>query len=215
MLLLATILLIGGLLGVGLGGEPRNLADVQIRGWWLIPAALVLQLLPLPQGDAGFSRVLPVAVLLLSYVVLIMAAMANWRLRGFPLILLGLALNFTVIGMNQGMPVDQAALLRTGNPELLEGLPVERGGKHHLADDSDVLLPLADVIAFREPFGIVVSSGDLLIDTGGAIFLTAAILGRSDRPRRRPSSRPPSAPPEEMWGTPRSRSSPGPFRSRS
>jgi Family of unknown function (DUF5317) len=215
MLLLATILLIGGLLGVGLGGDPRNLADVQIRGWWLIPAALVVQLLPLPQGDAGFLRVLPLSVLLLSYVVLVVAAVVNWRLRGFPLILLGLALNFTVIGVNQGMPVDRAALLRTENPDLLEGLPVERGGKHHLADDGDILLPLADVIAFREPFGIVVSAGDLFIDVGGAIFLGTAILGRSERPSRRPSSRPPSAPPEGMWGTPRSRWSPGQVRSRS
>lgn len=214
MLLLITILLIGGLLGVGLGGDPRNLADVHIRGWWLIPAALLLQVVPVPQGDAGFSRILPVAILLLSYIALILAAMVNWRLRGFLLILLGLLLNFTVIGMNRGMPVERAALFRAENPELLEGLPRDRGGKHHLADDRDVLLPLADLIAFREPFGIVVSAGDLLIDTGGTVFLAAAILGRPERPRRRqPHS--PTVPPAEMWGTPPSRWSLDRLRSRS
>jgi hypothetical protein len=203
MLLLLSILLIGILLGIGLGGDPRNLAEVNVRGWWLIPLALVLQLLPIPQGDSGFERALPVAVVLLSYIGLIVVALVNWRLRGFLLILLGLTLNFTVIGINQGMPVSEEALRQTGNPELMEGLPQQRGGKHHLANERDVLLPFADVIAFRQPFGVVVSAGDLAIDTGGAIFLAAAILGRPERPPLAPRPHPQRAQQAEMWGTPR------------
>jgi hypothetical protein len=65
-----------------------------------------------------------------------------------------------------------------------------------------VLLPLADVIPFREPFGVVVSIGDLVIDTGGAVFLAAAMLGRPERRPPRANRRQP-VPPEATWGTPR------------
>jgi hypothetical protein len=200
MLLLLSILLIGVLVGLGLGGDLRNLADVSIRLWWLIPVALVLQVLPVPQGETGPTRLLPVAAVLLSYVTLILVVLVNWRLRGFLLILAGLILNFIVIGMNHGMPVAEEALERAGNPALREG-PGDRGAKHHLADERDVLLPLADVIAFSEPFGVVVSAGDVVIDIGGATFLGTAILGRPARRRREPKRRPQTVPQAGMWGT--------------
>lgn len=201
MLLLLSILLIGVLVGLGLGGDPRNLGDVSIRFWWLIPLALVLQILPIPQGDTGPTRLLPVAAVLLSYVALIVVVLGNWRLRGFLLILVGVVLNFIVIGMNHGMPVTEGALERAENPELRAGLPGERGAKHHLATERDVLLPLADVIAFGQPFGVVVSAGDVAIDVGGSVFLGSAILGRPERQRRRLKSPPPTVPQAEMWGT--------------
>jgi hypothetical protein len=200
VLLLVSTLLIGVLLGIGLGGDPRNLAEVRIRGWWLIPLALLLQLIPIPDASEGVGRYLPLFATLVSYVGLLAVAGVNWRLRGFLLILLGLTLNFTVIAANQGMPVAEAALRRAGDPALFRDLPTDRVGKHHLADERDVLLPLADVIAFGEPFALVVSAGDLVIDTGGSIFLAAAILGRPERAaERRP--RPATVPQAEMWGT--------------
>jgi hypothetical protein len=202
VLLLVTILLAGILVGLGLGGHPKALAEARVRLWWLIPVSLVLQVVPVPQGDAGLARLLPVGVLLLSYVLLIVVALVNWRTWGFLLILVGLLLNFTVIAVNHGMPVSAAAIRETGRPELLEGLTKKRGEKHHLAGERDRLMPLADVIAFREPFGVVVSAGDLVIDTGGAVFLAAAMLGRPERRPRR-ANRHQSVPPEAMWGTPR------------
>jgi hypothetical protein len=201
MLLLLSILLIGVLVGLGLGGDLRNLADVSIRLWWLIPVALALQVLPVPQGETGPTRLLPVAAILLSYVALIVVVLVNWRLRGFLLILVGLILNFIVIGMNHGMPVSEEALERAENPALRQGLPGDRGSKHHLADERDVLLPLADVIAFSEPFGVVVSAGDVVIDVGGATFLGTAILGRPARRRREPKRRSQPVPQAGMWGT--------------
>jgi Family of unknown function (DUF5317) len=199
---MGTILLVGVLVGLGLGGDLRNLAEAKVRLWWLIPLALVLQLIPVPREEEGLMRLLPVGVLLASYVLLILVALMNWRLWGFLLILIGLALNFTVIGMNHGMPVSVEAVRSSGHPELLRGLTSERGTKHHRADDRDVFLPIADVIAFRDPFGVVVSAGDLAIDLGGAVFLAAATLGRPERQLRK-RSRPQEPPQEAMWGTPR------------
>ena len=41
--------------------------------------------------------------------------------------------------------------------------------KHHLADESDVLLPLADVIPVGSPFNIVVSAGDVVSYVGATV----------------------------------------------
>ena len=64
-----------------------------------------------------------------------------------------------------------------------------------MATPDDVLLPLADVIAVGDPFNVVVSIGDAFAYTGGAVFLTAAMLGR---PRREPD-REEAESPQAMW----------------
>lgn len=193
MVLLAAILAIGLMLGWGLGGGIRALADVRIRLWPAIPVALLLQVIPVPRGDGQFARLLPVGLLVLSYVVLAVVAVANWQLRGFGLILIGLLLNGAVVTINEGMPVSAQAIRQAGDPELLDGLPEERGGKHHLAGEDDVLLFLSDTIAIRKPFSVVVSPGDIAIDVGAALFLAAAMLGRPVRNPRDEESSPSAA----------------------
>jgi hypothetical protein len=183
VLLLAAILLIAVLIGLGLGGSVRNLAAVQIRMWPAFPGALALQAIPIPAGSGGVGRLLPVGVLLFSYVVLIVVTAANWQIRGFRLLLLGVVLNFVVIGANHGMPVSEGALREAGSAATIDEVPMVRGTKHHLASERDVLLPLADTIPVRAPFGVVVSPGDLAMYVGAAVFLGAAMLWRSDRSR--------------------------------
>ena len=185
MRLLGTIILIALMLGWGLGGGLRALADVRIRWWPLIPVALVLQAVPVPATAEDLGGGLPVWVLLGSYAVLLVAVIRNRRLRGFVAIAIGVVLNASVIGINQGMPVSGNAIRESGNLSLFQGLPRERGGgsKHHLAGEDDILLFLADSIPVRQPFGVVVSPGDIAIDLGAAAFLVAAMLGR---PERRP-----------------------------
>lgn len=196
MLLLAAVLAIGLLLGWGLGGRIRDLANVRVRLWWIAPVALALQVAPVPDVEGEIGRMLPMGALLLSYFLLVVVAAVNWRLRGFILILLGFLMNMTVIAANEGMPVSAEALARIGNAESIERLrEATPGSKHRLASDDDVLLPLADVIAVGDPFNVVVSFGDAVAYTGGAVFLGAAMLGR---PRRDPE---PSEPPSQqaMW----------------
>ncbi|MGH2723352.1 MAG: DUF5317 family protein [Actinomycetota bacterium] len=184
MLFLGAIFAIALMLGWGLGGGLRALADVRIRLWPAIPVAVLLQVVPVPEVSGGVGRLLPVGFLLTSYLLLAVVAVANWYQRGFPLILLGLLLNGTVVTINQGMPVSEQAIRDSGNLSLLEDLPRERGGKHHAATDEDVLVFLADSVPVREPFGVVVSPGDAAIDVGAAVFLAAAMLRRQDRRHR-------------------------------
>jgi hypothetical protein len=193
VLLLAAILGIGLLLGWGFGGRLRNIATVRIRLWPLAIGALVLQSLPIPPLRGSVGELVPIGVLLASFGVLLFVAAANWRLRGFVLILLGLLLNAVVITVNQGMPVSENAVRQSGQAAGLERLASGDDPKHHLADENDVLLPLADVIPVGSPFNQVLSIGDVAAYVGAAAFLTAAMLGLAERrmhsPGRLPTER--------------------------
>lgn len=196
MLLLAAILGIGLLLGWGLGGRLRNLGAVRIRIWPLALIGLVLQFVPVPGLEGTLGDLVPVGLLLLSYIVLLVFVALNWRLRGFVLIGVGLLLNAVVIGVNQGMPVSEHAARQSGQTEAIPRLASGEDPKHHLADDESALLPLADVIPVGSPFNIVVSVGDVVSYAAAAVFLTAAMLGTADRRQRRPGRR------ARMSGTP-------------
>ncbi len=213
VLLIGAILGIGVLLGWGFGGALRNVAHVQVAGWPAFPVGLALQAVPIPHVGDGGGRYLPFVALVASYVIIVMAAGINWRLRWFPTIMVGVALNAVPIVVNQGMPVSGQAVREVGGS--VDAVPRERGQKHHLATGRDELAFLGDVIPVREPFQAVVSLGDLVMYVGAAGFLAAAMLGRHER---RPRSAPQtghSARPSSEWESPPVRSSPAPRRSRS
>jgi hypothetical protein len=196
VLLLASILAIGLLLGWGLGGALRNVAHVPVRLWFLFPIALVLQAVPIPQNETGTGRLLPFIVLELSYLLLAVGVVANWRVRGFRLVLLGLLLNAVPITLNQGMPVSGDAVRDAGGDPA--AVPTERGTKHHLLTAEDQVEFLGDVIAVRPPFRTVVSVGDIAMYVGAAWFLAAAMVGEPQRPPRHAGpDRPPQ--PSTMW----------------
>ena len=199
--LLAVFLVIGLLIGWGFGGALRNLAHLRVGLWWMYPVGLVLQVAPVPRVGTGTGRYLPYAVLMFSYVILISVTAVNWRLRGFALILLGLLLNVAPIAVNQGMPVSGSAVREAGG--RVESVPTEPGGKHHLATGEDQITFLADVIPIRAPFRQVVSAGDLVMWTGAAVFLAAAMLGRPERRSRRLARSARRAQPATMWESPR------------
>jgi hypothetical protein len=199
--LLVTFLAIGVLLGWGLGGAARNLAHVRIALWPALPVAVILQVIPIPGGSEGLAGQLPFIALLISFGLLAAVAAANWRLRGFLLILVGVVLNAIPLVINQGMPVSGAAVVDVGGS--VDDLPRERGGKHHLASDRDVLTFLGDVFPVRAPFREVVSLGDLLMYGGAALFLASAMLANPERPPPNAADRLRRPPPSTMWGSPR------------
>ncbi len=199
VLVAGVFLLMGVLLGWGFGGSLRNLAHLQVRLWWMFPVGLALQVVPLP--GTGTARYLPFAVLAFSYVVLISVTAINWRLRGAPLILLGLLLNLIPIALNQGMPVSGAAVREVGGS--VASVPTEPGGKHHVATGEDSVTFLGDVIPIRAPFREVVSAGDLVLWLGAAVFLAGAMLGLPERQTRRVARDARRPRPSTMWGSPR------------
>ena len=158
--------------GYLLRGRLSTLGGLHVRWAPLALVGLALQFAPLP------GRTWPLAALFVSFVVLSAFAIVNIRVAGFPLILIGVLLNFTVITVDEGMPVTRQALVASEQINTLTYLVENGGAKHHLAVSGDRMLFLADVIAVPQ-LDEVVSLGDIFT-YGGVFWLIAAGMRRRE-----------------------------------
>jgi hypothetical protein len=180
MRLIAASLALAVAIGYLLGGRLSSVASLRVRWQPLAIVGLALQVIPVP------GRALPLGLLYVSFALLIVFALANvaGRVPGSWLILIGISLNFTVIALNQGMPVTRDALVASGQGETLAVLLNDGGAKHHLAGPDDRLLFLGDVLPIR-PIRMVASPGDLIAYAGVVWLVVAAMLGRFAPSRQR------------------------------
>lgn len=179
MILFLLVIGLALVLGFVFGGRLRAFEQFRLRWWGLVIAGLAIQFVPLPEGEAGTDLAVRTIALSASYTLLVAFALANVRLPGMLLVLVGLACNFAVIAANGGMPVSEAALVDSGQEELIQMLRVDGSDKHHLMDEDDVLTFLADVIGVPEPIGQAISAGDVFVYAGLIWVTIAAMRGRS------------------------------------
>lgn len=171
--ILATLVL-AVVAGYLVGGRLSKLAALRVR--W--PAAAIiglgLQLAPVP------GHTWPLVLLFISFALLFVFAVVNLgaRVAGFPLILIGIVLNFTVIAVDHGMPVTERALVASDQTDTMDSLVHDGGAKHHLAGPDDHLPFLGDVIALA-PIRQAVSVGDLFTYAGVIWLVVAGMLGRA------------------------------------
>jgi hypothetical protein len=168
--------------GFAAGGSLRHFERFRVHWWGVALAGLALQGISFA---SGVSRPIGSVVLIGSYALLGSFAWVNRRLPAVWLVMVGLALNVLVIGVNSGMPVSASALETAG--ARAEGLVGSGTFKHHLMGPSDDLTPLGDVIGIPPPVGAVISTGDVLLYAGVAILVVAIMLGRSGENRRPPA----------------------------
>jgi len=187
MILFLSVILLSVLIGYLVGGRLRGFERLHLRYWWLAPIGLGLQALPLPDARHGTDFLVRMAVLGVSYLLLLLFAGVNIRIIGMPLLLVGLALNAVVVIANGGMPVSRHALVVSGQTEVLKLLTADEGAKHHLMTSEDRLTPLADVIPIPPPVGQAASVGDVFVYAGLAWLIVAVMRGRTGE----------QAPPEE------------------
>ena len=176
MKLVAISLLVGVAVGYLRGGRLSRLTELKPRYTPLALVGLFLQFVNPP-------RPWPLVLLIVSFVLLAAFTIANIRLAGFALILVGLSMNFAVIAVNGGMPVSRAAIVASGQGSTLVGLLERPGVKHHLSGPDDRLRFLADVIAVPPPVAQVISVGDLFT-FGGVSIVIASAMCRRPRPVR-------------------------------
>jgi Family of unknown function (DUF5317) len=161
-------------LGLVTGGSLRALSADRIR-WGLLAFAGVVAQFVVLGGTLGY------VLLILSFVLLIVFALANVRLPGFALVVLGLTLNVAVIAANHGMPVSAAALRSSNQADTLPDLQLDRdGAKHILADGDTRLRFLGDVIPVGTPLNQVVSAGDVAAYLGVGWFVIGTMHRRRD-----------------------------------
>ena len=182
MLLVLIVIGLAVCVGFAAGGSLRHFERFRVHWWAVALVGLALQGIPF---TSGVSQPIGTAALLGSYVLLGSFAFVNRRLPAVWLVMVGLALNFVVIGVNDGMPVSAGALEVSG--ASARGLAGEGTLKHHLMGPGDTLTPLADVIGIPPPVGVVISIGDVILYAGVAILVVAVMLGRSGENRRPPA----------------------------
>ncbi len=164
--------LVGGLL---LGGRLEHLAGVHFRLAPLALVALAIQLVLFSPLADGLSEPIARTIYVGSTVLVGVVVLANLRLTGLPLIVIGAGLNVAAIVANGGaMPASSDALASLG---MSVG-----GNTNSVVDAEPVLAPLTDVFALPAwlPMANVFSVGDVLIGVGVAVAIAAAMRRRPD-----------------------------------
>ena len=180
MLWLALVIFSALAIAVLRGGRLVNLADIELRSWWLLFFSLFLQAATGWLPDAEWSEWVGIAMVLLSFALLMLLVALNRKARGMWLMGLGVLMNFVVIALNGGMPV------LAGAAEVASGFTVadpDLSGtfKHVPLDESSRLTFFADVIPLRLlGIGEVISLGDVFLAVGLGVFLEHELR----RPRR-------------------------------
>lgn len=153
---------LGLVLGVALGGRPRNVGARPVQATGALLAGVVVQVIA-EVGDVAGN--LALALVLASYFLLVAFALVNLRLVGMPVVLVGLLCNAVVIAANGAMPVRASSVLAADVVDSLDDL--ELGAKRRLEEPGDRLVLLGDVVPVpvaRE----VLSFGDLILAAGVA-----------------------------------------------
>ena len=161
MLWMLLVVVLSAAVGVLRGGKLRNLTEIRVTSWWLLPLAFLTltasSFTPAGQDD------LAVALVLISYLPLLLFVWLNRDLTGIWIGGLGVLMNFTVIALNGGMPVLLAAAEIAGHDgELI------LDAKHVPLDQSTRLPFLADVLPLPNT---VLSLGDVMLAIGVGAFL--------------------------------------------
>jgi hypothetical protein len=165
---LVTVLFIAVVVALLRGGRLSSLADVRLRGWWLLFVGFGMQAVTnFFPTDAGWAAPLAVTLILVSYIPLLGLVWLNREYPGMWLAGVGILMNFSVIASNGGMPVLREAASLAGSNGTID---FEEHYKHVLLGRSTRLPFLADVI----PLPVlhqVISLGDVFLAVGLAQFL--------------------------------------------
>ncbi|GMQ85798.1 MAG: hypothetical protein BMS9Abin07_1366 [Acidimicrobiia bacterium] len=161
MLWIFVVIGVAIVIGWSRGGRLRNLTEIRVRIWWLLVAGFALQTVAifLPSNRHGLA----VALILASYVPLLLFVWLNRAMAGMWIAGIGILMNFSVIALNGGMPVLLEAVRMAGGT----GVP-ELSARHVLMSEATRLPFLADVIPLPAN---VISLGDVFLAIGIGIFV--------------------------------------------
>jgi hypothetical protein len=176
---------IGLLLGLALGGRLSGLADLRFRWAMLAVIGFATQVVLFSGPVAASIGAAGPLIYVASTALVVVAVVANLRIRGMALVALGAAANLAAIVANGGyMPVNPAAAAAVGREDV--------GAYSNSAIiASPALEPLTDIIVLPAwlPFSNIISVGDLLIGAGIVVVIAAAM-----RSARRTDMRPDGPP---------------------
>jgi hypothetical protein len=171
---------IGIVVGFLIGGRLDNLATVRFRLAPLAVIALAVQLVLFSSLADGLATEIVRWTYVLSTALVVIVVLANLRLAGVPLIVIGALCNLAAVAANGG--------LMPASPTALASLGFGVGGHtSSILVDHPALEILTDQFALPAwlPLANVFSVGDVVIGVGVAVAIAAAMRRReSDPPPR-------------------------------
>ncbi len=191
MYLFAVIAVAGIALGYLVGGRLRGLAELRLRGSWLLALAVMPLLASQVPGIAELAEEAPDSLFtVMSLVAVIAWLLLNARSQkgrlglAFAAVLLGSLMNAAVIAANGGMPIPRHHYEASHHVEDLHvfgHVPISSG---------TALRPLADVIPIEPAARLVrlgvegyLSAGDVVL-AAGLMALIVLAMARSPRPQQ-------------------------------
>lgn len=169
--MLVDFLIISLLVALFRGGRIKGLVDMPLKNTALIFLSFIIRYLPLILNGSTLKLVIDhnLAIVTISYILLLYALVKNWHIKGMNIVTFGVFLNLLVIAANGGkMPVSLWAIEVT-QLESLKPLLFDVEYLYHKALDNTTKLSfLADVIPLPPPYPKpkVFSLGDLAMGVG-------------------------------------------------
>jgi hypothetical protein len=161
-------------------GNLKGFLNVKLRCGWIFPLLLAVQIFTYVfQTAYAWVAAISNFTFMSVYVVGLLFLWLNRSERGFPVLMIGVFLNFLVMAVNGGrMPVslEAASILDSSYAEALKQGVLY--GKHMMLSNGTHLAFLGDIIPLTKPYykDQVISVGDVVIALGIFLFIQKVML---------------------------------------
>ena len=165
---------IGLIIGFLRGGSLERLSKIPIKFPILFLLSFGLQAILAIAGNwVVIPHVYGLAIVLISYLILLSAAFLNREDFFMQIILVGIVLNFLVISLNGGMPVSMRSAELVGISQKSYTSILKDDIKRVPVDENTRLGFLGDIIPVPPPYPLpaIYSIGDFFMAVGLAMFL--------------------------------------------
>jgi len=149
-----------------------NIEKLRIDYWYLFFLSVIIQF----ALKLGYFENYYFPIITISYLIILLGIVKNFRRNSMKLMFVGTLLNFLVIVANKGyMPVYTKGLAFAGY-DLSASTSIFLDRFHILTNDNTSLIFLADIVPIPEPFPLpqMLSIGDFFMMVGVFIFFQSA-----------------------------------------
>ena len=174
------VIILALLVGIIAKGKFGRLADVQIKYIWLLFVVLALAVgmrKLVHMGVLTYPSMICSVIKISEFVILIALALANLRMAGVKLMLVGFIANLAAIVANGGiMPVSPSGMALTAGTHLAEYMVKYPFVKDMLIGPNTRLVFLCDIYTAVWPYALIssiYSIGDFITSIGGFIAIIA------------------------------------------
>lgn len=164
--------ILSGIVGYIRKGRLSNFENINIRVWYLIILSQIMQIIVIRLNGSviNVNENVFYIVHILSYILLLIPLLLNYRLLSMKLLGIGTVLNLIPIALNQGkMPV-----------LLPQGVNASFDMGHIIISSSTRAYILSDIIPILKPYPLpkIISIGDIFLLIGAFLFVQYGMLNR-------------------------------------